>query len=84
MFGDALDAERVRQLELVMQTQLERTRDVRRRRHLDALCIPVRCRVQPLAAGIPASRYKQSGRDDDDDNGNYDDDDDDDIDEAGQ
>ena len=80
-FADALDSERVRQMEVVMQTRLEKTRDVRRRRHLDALHIPVLCRLEPLAAGIPAPRKKHSRRrhkDEDD----VDDDDADDADEA--
>ena len=76
IFADALDTERVRQMEIVMQTRLEKTRDVRRRRHYDALHIPVRCPLEPIAAGVPAPRKKHSRRRHDDEEDDDEDDDD--------
>ena len=72
VMADALSVERVRQMQLSMQTTLERTRDVRRRRHRDAMLhAPARCRLPRRRAQLPAT--SQHGRLDD----NNDDDDDD-------
>ena len=58
VFGDVLDLERIRQVELTMQRTIEKTRDVRRRPNIDALRVPFRCGQQRLAVGMPERRKK--------------------------
>ena len=77
MLKDALETERLRQLELGMQRTLEKTRgDVRRRHRFDILRMPDRCRLPSVAGGVvkPKRRRRTEVEDDDDD----DDDDEDD------
>jgi len=65
MFMDIMDKDKVRQMESVMQTSIEKTRDVRPRPQQDALRMPNRCPIPAVAAGIPAPTIGQFRRHDD-------------------
>jgi len=75
MFTEVLDTERLRRMQLSMQTSLERTRDVRPRRAPDTLRTTNRCRFPVVAAGISSPKTR-TRRDEEDDDGDDDDGDD--------